>query len=224
MKALLAITFALIAFTLAPAQNEQSPIVEKDIKYKDWKLKDSRSDQDVDLRTLIKGKKLAIVIYYAPWCHNWQHDAPIIERLYEKYKDAGLQIVAVSEYDLLPNIKGNLDEFKITFPDVFESQSREDREKTSHHDYRSSTGDTRKWGSPYYVFLDPANLEEKGDTLTNHTFVINGEMIETEGENFIRQRLGLKPLDLSTAKKDKDGVEVCDPGKPSIPPLKKPNN
>lgn len=224
MKALLAITFALIAFTFVPAQNEQSPIVEKDIKYKNWKLKDSRSEKEVDLRSLVKGNKLAIVIYYAPWCHNWQHDAPIIERLYEKYKDAGLQIVAVSEYDLLANIKGNLEEFKITFPGVFESQSREDREKTAHHEYRISTGDTRKWGSPYYVFLDPAKLENTGDILTTHTFVINGEMIESEGENFIRQRLGLKPIDFSTAKKDKDGVEVCDPDKPSVPALKKPNN
>jgi thiol-disulfide isomerase/thioredoxin len=223
MKSLLAIAFTLLAFTLAHAQNEQSPIVEKDIKYKNWTLKNSRSGEDVELRDLIKDKKLALVIYYAPWCHNWQHDAPIVERLYEKYKDAGLGIVAVSEYDLLANTRTNLDDLKITFPAVYESQSRDDREKSHHHEYRASTGDTRKWGSPYYVFLDPTKLANKGDTLTKHTFVINGEMIEGEGENFIRQRLGLKPIDISTAKKDKNGVEVCDPDKPSIPALKKPN-
>ena len=223
MKVVTAVAVLLATFTFANAQNEQSPIVEKDVKYKNWTFKDARTDADVNLRDAIKGSKLAIVIYYAPWCHNWQHDAPIVERLYEKYKGAGLQIVAVSEYDLLFNTKQNLDQFKITFPAVYESQSRDDREKTTHHDYSSSTGDSRKWRSPYYVFLDTANLDKKGDTLTKHTFVINGEMIESEGENFIRQRLGLPPLTNATGvQKEKDKVDPCDPDKPSTPVLKKP--
>jgi thiol-disulfide isomerase/thioredoxin len=224
MKILAALALLLIAATLASAQNEQSPIVDKDISYKNWSLKDSRTDAGVDLRDLAKGKKLTIVIYYAPWCHNWQHDAPIIERMYEKYKDAGLQVVGVSEYDLLANTKSNLDEFRITFPAVYDSQSRDDREKTTHHDYRTSTGDARKWGSPYYVFLVPGMMEKKGDTLTKHTFVINGEMIEAEGENFIRQHLGLPALQNSgISQKEKDKVDPCDPDKPSTPALKKPN-
>ena len=223
MKTLLALALSLFAVVFVHAQNEQSPIVEKDIKYKNWTFKDSRTDAEVELRDLVKGKKLAIVIYYAPWCHNWQHDAPMIEKFYEKYKDAGLEIVGVSEYDLIFNTKQNLDQFKITFPTVYESQSRDDREKTTHYDYRKSTGDDRKWGSPYYVFLTPATLEKKGDTLTKHTSVINGEMIESEGENFIRQHLGLAPLATGgVSQKEKDKVDPCDPDKPSTPVLKKP--
>jgi len=224
MKVLAAIALSLISLTFARAQNEQSPIVDKDIKYKNWTFKNSRTEADVKLRELIKGSKLAVVIYYAPWCHNWQHDAPMVERLYEKYKDAGLQVVGVSEYDLIFNTKQNLDQFKITFPTVYESQSRDDREKTTHHDYRTATGDDRKWGSPYYVFLVPGMMEEKGDVVTKHTFVINGEMIEGEGENFIRQHLGLPPLQNGGAvQKEKDKVDPCDPDKPTVPALKKPN-
>jgi thiol-disulfide isomerase/thioredoxin len=224
MKALFASILLLLVVVAASAQNEQAPILEKEIKYKNWTFKDSRTDADVNLRDLIKGKKLAMVIYYAPWCHNWQHDAPMVERLYEKYKSAGLEIVAVSEYDLLSNTKAGLDQFKITFPAVYESQSRDDREKTTHHDYSSTTGDSRKWRSPYYVFLDPSKIDKKGDTLVKKTFVINGEMIELEGEKFIRQQLGLPPeLPKVVSKKDKDGVETCDPDKPSVPALKKPN-
>jgi thiol-disulfide isomerase/thioredoxin len=224
MKALAALALCLLTLTFAHAQNEQSPIVEKDIRYKNWTFKDSRTDAEVDLRGAIKGSKLAIVIYYAPWCHNWQHDAPMVERLYEKYKEAGLQIVGVSEYDLLFNTKQNLDEFKITFPAVYESQSRDDREKTTHHDYRTSTGDSRKWGSPYYVLLMPSTMEKKGDVVSKHTFVINGEMIEGEGENFIRQHLGLPPIAATggVSQKEKDKVDPCDPDKPSTPVLKKP--
>lgn len=221
MKVLAAAALVLISLTLSHAQNEQSPIVEKDIKYKNWTFKDSRTDADVNLRDVIKGSKLAIVVYYAPWCHNWQHDAPVVERLYEKYKDAGLEIVAVSEYDMLSNTKQNLAQFKITFPAVYESQSQNDREKTTHHDYRTTTGDDRKWGSPYYVFLVPSTLDKKSDTLTKHTFIINGEMIEKEGENFIRQHLGLTSLERNGGVLQKEKVEPCDPDKPSAP-LKKP--
>jgi thiol-disulfide isomerase/thioredoxin len=222
MKTLFAITLTLISFTFAIAQNEQSPIVEKDIAYKDWTYKNSRTGEDTHLRDLIKGKKLAIVIYYAPWCHNWQHDAPMVERLYEKYKAAGLEVVAVSEYDLLSNTKANLDQFKITFPAVYESESRNDKQTTSHYNYRKSTGDSRGWGSPYYVFLSPANLEKKGDVLTKKTFVINGEMIDVEGEKFIREHLGLPAETLKPTVAANGQIEVCDPAKPSTPALKKP--
>jgi thiol-disulfide isomerase/thioredoxin len=186
---------SLFAFVLAQAQNEQSPIVEKEISYKNWTYKDIRTGQDVNLRDQTKGKKLTIVVYWAPWCHNWQHDAPMVERLYEKYKDKGLAFVGVGEYGTVDAMKGILDQFKITFPAVYESENRADREKTLHYSYRQSTGDTRNWGSPYYVFLVPKSMEKKGDILTKKTFVINGEMIESEGEAFIRKQLKLPELE-----------------------------
>ena len=193
---------SLFAFVLAHAQNEQSPIVEKEISYKNWTYKDLRTGQDVNLRDYTKGKKLTIVVYWAPWCHNWQHDAPMVERLYEKYKDKGLAFIGVGEYGTVDAMKGILDQFKITFPAVYESENRADREKTLHYSYRQSTGDTRNWGSPYYVFLMPKSMEKKGDVLTKKTFVINGEMIESEGEAFIRKQLKLPELQKPSAASD----------------------
>ena len=64
-----------VAGTAAFAQNEQAPILEKDLAYKDWTLKGIRDGKDADLRDLIKDKKLVAIVYFAPWCHNWQHDA-----------------------------------------------------------------------------------------------------------------------------------------------------
>ena len=83
------------------------------------------------------------------------------------------------------------DTLKVTFPIGYESEDRADREKTKHFDYRKATGDTRKWGSPWYIFIEPASAEKKGDTILKHTHVINGEMIDAEGEKFIREKLGL---------------------------------
>jgi thiol-disulfide isomerase/thioredoxin len=186
---------SLFTFALAHAQNEQSPIVEKEIAYKNWTYKDIRTGQDINLRDYTKGKKLTMVVYWAPWCHNWRHDEPMVLRLYEKYKDKGFGVIGVGEYDTVDSMKSFLEQYKITFPAVYESQDRSQRDKTPHYGYRQSTGDTRNWGSPYFIFLVPSSMEKKGDLLTKKTFVINGEMIEAEGEAFIRKHLKLPPLE-----------------------------
>ncbi len=221
MKSIFGIVILLLATTFAFSQNEQAPIIEKEISYKDWTYKSVGNGEEIKLRDFTKGKKLVMVVYFAPWCGNWRHDAPMLERLYEKYKASGLGIIAVGEYDPVTAMRSNLEALKITFPAVYESESRADKQKTLHFEYRKSTGDSRNWGSPYYVFLLPSMMEKKGDTLTKKTFVINGEMIETEGEKFIREKLGLPALESKAVVAEKDKVEVCDPANPTTV-LKKP--
>ena len=220
MKFAFILCLVLAGFTAAFGQNEQSPIVEKDIVYKDWTLKSIRDLNDVNLRDLIKGKKLVAVVYFAPWCHNWQHDAPMLQRLYDKYKASGFEIVAVGEYGTVDEMLTNLDTFKITFPAVYETQMRAAVDTSLHNTYRRMTGDRRDWGSPYYVFIVPDNVSKKGDVLLKRTNVINGEMIESEGERFIRQKLGLPPEESKAVSQEKKELEVCDPAKPTQ--LKKP--
>ena len=116
MKGLFAILFVLLSLSFAYGQNEQAPIVEKDINYKNWTLKSIRTGEDVTLRDLTVGKKLVIVVYYSPWCPNWRHDAPFLQRFYDKYKANGLEIVAVGEYDPLASMKNNLDFAQDHFP------------------------------------------------------------------------------------------------------------
>ncbi len=222
IKSFFAISIVLLAFTIGFAQNEQSPIVEKEIGYKNWTLKDVRTGRDTTLRDLTVGKKLVVVVYFAPWCGNWRHDAPFLQKFYDKYKANGLEIVGVGEYDPVISIKTNLDNLKITFPVVYESESRNEREKTEHYAYRRSTGDMRNWGSPWYVLLEPAAFEKKGDKLVKKTHVINGEMIETEGEKFIREKLGLPAVETKATTSKTGKVEPCDPDKPATVTLKKP--
>ncbi len=214
MKNVLCMLFLLLAAAAAFGQNEQAPIVEKEITYKNWTYKDIRTGQDVTLRDLARGKKLVMVIYYAPWCGNWRHDVPMLLRLYEKYKPHGLEIVGVGEYDTVEAMKRNLDAMKVTFPAVYESEARSERQKTLHYEYRTATGDRRGWGSPWYIFLNPQVMEKKGDVLVRKTFVINGEMIESEGDAFIRSQLKL-PAETpkTTAAAADTKVEACEPDK-----------
>lgn len=219
MKSSFAILIILFTFVFASGQNEQAPIVEKEINYKDWTYKNVRTGEDVNLREFASGKKLVMVVYFAPWCGNWKYDAPMLGRLYDKYKADGLGIIAVGEYDPIAAMKTNLDALKITFPAVYESQSRADKQKTLHYEYRKSTGDARGWGSPWYIFLTPSMMEKKGEILTKKTYVINGEMVEAEGEAFIRKQLGLA-TEVKTAVADSGKIEVCEPAAKPIQLIK----
>lgn len=226
MKSVFAFLILMFCLTFVFGQNEQAPILEKEISYKNWTYKNVRTGDEINLRDFAKGKKLVMVVYFAPWCSNWRYDAPMLERLYEKYKANGLDVIAVGEYDPVDSMKANLDTLKITFTAVHESESRADKQKTLHYEYRKSTGDTRGWGSPWYIFLMPSMMEKKGDTLTKKTFVINGEMIEADGEKFIREKLGLPAVETKSATAENDKIEVCDPDKKSVdlvnPNVKKP--
>lgn len=217
MKLFFAVGIVLLSFCFAFGQNEQAPIVEKEVNYKNWTYKNIQTGDNLNLREFAKDRKLVIVVYYAPWCPNWKHDAPMLQRFYDKYRGSGLGIVAVGEYDPVTSMKANLDALKVTFPAVYESENRSEKQKTLHYEYRMATGDTRGWGSPWYILIDPAHLEKRGETLTKKASVINGEMIEAEGDRFIRKQLGLPMVETkpAAAATEVGKVEVCDPVKPT---------
>ena len=218
MKSLLALAILLIGFTFASAQHEYAPLQEHEIKYKDWTYKNVRDEKSVNLRDFAKGKKLVMVVYLAAWCPNWKLEAPVAQKFYDKYKSDGFDVIGVSEYASLADTKANLDDKKITFTVVTESESRDDKQKTLHYEYRKATGDTRGWGTPWNIFIEPANLKKDGDVLTKKAFVVNGELMEDEAEKFIRQKLGLaaeeKKAENVSAKKD--SAEACEPDKKTI--------
>ena len=174
---------------VSQAGHEYSPLVEKTVNYKNWTLNDLKTDKPVDLRAAVQGKKLVMVVYFAPWCANWRHEAPVAARLYEKYKNQGFEVIGVSEYGSRDEVRKFFGDAGAPYTVVSESEAREDREKTLHYGYRQLTGDTRRWGSPWNIFLEPASLAKTGDVLTEKAWVVNGELIEEEVDKFIAERL-----------------------------------
>jgi thiol-disulfide isomerase/thioredoxin len=218
MKTLVLFAILLLSFTAASAQHEYAPLVEKEIKYKDWTYRQVHDGKDLNLLDATKGKKLVMVVYFAPWCPNWKLQAPVAQKFYDKYKASGLEIIGVGEYDTVEKMKASLDTYKITFPVVYESDSTGAKQKTPHYEYRKATGDTRNWGSPWSIFLVPSQLK-KGEFLTEKTFVVNGELMEAETEAFIREKLGLPKAEKKAEVSAQTQPEVCDPATSS---LKKP--
>jgi thiol-disulfide isomerase/thioredoxin len=183
----------VLALAFAPAtaqaQHEYAPLEEKVVNYKNWMLVNLKDDKPVELRSLVQGKKLVMIVYFAPWCGNWKFEAPIAAKLYEKYKGQGFEVIGVSEYASRDDVKNFFGPDGPPYTVVTESETREDREKTPHYGYRQATGDTRRWGSPWNIFLDPATLAKEGDILTEKAWVVNGELIEADVDKFIGEKL-----------------------------------
>ena len=172
--------------------HEWAPLLEQKLDYKDWTFKSLKDGSPVNLRELAKGKKLVLVVYFAPWCANWKAEAPLLWRLYEKYRAQGFEVVGVSEYASVEDSRKYFEgRGGAPFPVVVESDSTAARQQTTHYGYRQASGDTRRWGSPFNVFLEPAKFNPKGEVLTERAWVVGGEMIEKDVERFIRERLGL---------------------------------
>ncbi|HET9713307.1 MAG TPA: TlpA disulfide reductase family protein [Pyrinomonadaceae bacterium] len=188
----LSILALLLSSGIATAQggHEYSPLVEKTVNYKNWQLPNLKTDKPEDLRKLIAGKKLVMVVYFAPWCGNWKNEAPIAAKLYEKYKDQGFQVIGVSEYASRDDVRTYFGEAGPPYPVVTESELREDKVKTPHYEYRQLTGDKRNWGSPWNIFLEPGKVNSKGDVLVETAWVVNGELIEEEVDKFIASKVG----------------------------------
>ena len=188
---ILSILALLISPVIAAAQShEYSPLVEKTVNYENWELPNVVTEKPEDLRKLMTGKKLVMIVYFAPWCGNWKFEAPIAAKLYEKYKAQGFQVIGVSEYASRADVRTYFGEAGPPYPVVFESESRADKVNTPHYKYRQLTGDTRSWGSPWNIFLEPDKVKPEGNVLAEKAWVVNGELIEEEVDKFIASKVG----------------------------------
>src|SRR5439155_18383852 len=116
------------------------------------------------------------------------NEAPIAAKLYEKYRAQGFEVIGVSEYGSHEATQAFFQPSGAPYTVVTESESRDDREKTAHFGYRQVTGDTRKWGSPWNIFLEPTKCSS-GDVLTEKAWIVKGELIEAAADQFIHDRL-----------------------------------
>jgi hypothetical protein len=115
----------------------------------------------------------------------------VLKRLHDKYASRGVGVVIVSEYSTPEDVKTHVARIGIDYPVVVETSKRGDRKKSLHYKYRRAVKDERKWGTPYYVIVEAQDLlpAAEGTPLARRVHTVSGEIIESEAEKFIEQRL-----------------------------------
>ncbi len=73
------------------------------------------SDSPSLARSLI-GKKILVVRFQASWCKVCAEEAPGVERIYEKYKTSGVEIVSVQVQDTAADAQRFLKAHGATYP------------------------------------------------------------------------------------------------------------
>lgn len=112
MKLFIALSCAL--FLHAAPQNDTAP---------DFKLPDLAKKQ-VRLADLLK-KGPVLLDFWATWCKPCIKAFPELEKLHQKYKKSGLQVIGINEDGPrnLPKIKPFVRSLKVTFPILIDGNS-----------------------------------------------------------------------------------------------------
>lgn len=168
---------------------DYAPILDQKMDFFDFTYK-TADDLSFSLRNYTAGKQVVIVEYLAAWCRNSNRNGHVVERLWTKYRDRGLGVVGVAEYSDKDELRIHINRIGIDYPVVIETRNRWDRKDSSHFKYRRAVGDKRKWGTPFYVIIEARDIEPPpAKTLARRVFTVSGELVESEAEQFLEQRL-----------------------------------
>lgn len=169
---------------------DYAPIVERKLDFWDFTYK-TPEERLLNFREYAAGKPVVIVAYFAGWCPNSNRNGHVLERLWTKYRERGLGVIAVAEYSDADELRIHINRIGADYPVVIETKKRGNRKDSTHFKYRRAVGDKRKWGTPFYVIIDTQDIEVTAGKapLARRVFTVSGEMIESEAERFIEQRL-----------------------------------
>lgn len=176
--------------TIEAHAHEYGELQAAELTVKDLAFK-TLAGETLSLRAAGAGQKLVLVHYFAAWCHNSNYDVETIKELYAKYKDQGLQVLAICEYSKESELRDFIKKYQPPYPIVLESQRTKDREKTTHYAYRTQLQDKRTWGTPFSLFLTVGEFQPTGEVVTTRAQVVFGELMKSAVETYLRQQLKL---------------------------------
>ncbi|EDP75663.1 TlpA disulfide reductase family protein [Hydrogenivirga sp. 128-5-R1-1] len=67
--------------------------------------------------------KVVLLNFWATWCPPCREEMPLFVRMYEKYKDKGFEILAVSTDSSLEPVKKFVKEYRINFPVLYDDKN-----------------------------------------------------------------------------------------------------
>lgn len=76
----------------------------------------SMNGEEVELRDIIANNKMTWINFWATWCGPCRREMPMMADLYNKYKDKGLGMVAISIGESPETVRQYLDEYPVPFP------------------------------------------------------------------------------------------------------------
>jgi cytochrome c biogenesis protein CcmG, thiol:disulfide interchange protein DsbE len=83
-----------------------------------------RLDEEGELTLSSLRGKPVLVNFWASWCHPCKEEAPILEEVWQRYRERGLVVVGVDMQDLRSEGREFVSENGLTFPTVFDGPGK----------------------------------------------------------------------------------------------------
>ncbi|MDE7110589.1 MAG: AhpC/TSA family protein [Muribaculaceae bacterium] len=99
----------------------------------------------VKLSDYIVPGRFTLVDFWASWCRPCRQEIPALISLYNKYKDAGLDVVGVAVWDRVPDTKKAIEELGINYPVILNGN-------------RETTDAYGIMGIPCIMLIDPQGV------------------------------------------------------------------
>ncbi len=185
----IAVALSATAFAQHDKGHHYVPMREVEMEIKDFSFA-TLDGKTINLREAVKDKKLVLVHYFAAWCHNSNFDVKTMKELYEKYKDQGFLVIGVCEYSNEAELRGFIERHQPDYPICVEGDGKtKNRTGTTHYTYRSKLDDNRHWGTPLNVLISGEDIQKKGDVIAKRVRIAPGEVIKSEFEELIQEKL-----------------------------------
>ncbi|MBH0168457.1 thiol-disulfide oxidoreductase ResA [Fictibacillus sp. 18YEL24] len=119
-SALLAILVVAVGYTIYNSMNEESgTYISKGDTAPNFVLTDLNGKQ-VELEDY-RGKGV-FLNFWGTWCKPCEREMPYMQRQYEKYKDQGVEILAVNVSETNVSVKNFVDRYRMSFPVPMDKQ------------------------------------------------------------------------------------------------------
>lgn len=116
-SSILFILIGAVIFTLISNSKDDNMVYRVGDKAPDFKLTQINENNQLDMLQLsdLEGKGV-MLNFWATWCKPCEEEMPYMQELYPKYKDKGVEIVAVSLDSTELVVNGFVDKYDLTFP------------------------------------------------------------------------------------------------------------
>src|SRR5690625_5296612 len=140
---ILLVLVAAVVFTLITSASQDKNIYKICDQAPDFQLQQINKNNDLETIRLSDFKGKGVMLnFWATYCKPCEVEMPYMEELYPKYKDKGIEIIAVSLDATAPVIHQFIDKYNLTFPIP--------------HDTRNQVMDLYKIGPiPSTFFINP---------------------------------------------------------------------
>ena len=81
-------------------------------------------DSDGTLKLSDYAGQVVLVNFWASWCYPCLVEMPEFQKIHDKFKDKGFAVLAVAVFDKFADAKAFQDEYKYTFPMLFDDQEQ----------------------------------------------------------------------------------------------------